>query len=138
MLTLSVMSDSLQFHGLSPTSLWDYPGKNTKVSCHFLFQGIFLTQGLNPRHLQLLHWNSLSLSHLPKPNHIIYTTLIFDTELCIRYLILLYLHCTLNNQISAKCDCGPSHEYYYSLPVKSQYISLEFELRRTTNYLRIF
>ena len=25
-----------------------FPGKNTAVGCHFLFQGIFLTQGLNP------------------------------------------------------------------------------------------
>ena len=59
-------------------SLWDYPGKNTKVSCHFLFQGIFPTQGLNPGHLQLLHWNSLLtfnclLSHLEaQPHHIHY------------------------------------------------------------------
>ena len=28
--------------------LWDFPGKNAGVSCHFLLQGIFLTQGLNP------------------------------------------------------------------------------------------
>ena len=27
---------------------WDFPGKNTGVGCHFLLQGIFLTQGLNP------------------------------------------------------------------------------------------
>ena len=27
---------------------WDFPGKNTEVVCHFLLQGIFLTQGLNP------------------------------------------------------------------------------------------
>ena len=27
---------------------WDFPGKNTGVDCHFLFHGIFLTQGLNP------------------------------------------------------------------------------------------
>ena len=27
---------------------WDSPGKNTGVDCHFLFQGIFLTQGSNP------------------------------------------------------------------------------------------
>ena len=27
---------------------WDFPGKNTGVSCHFLFQGIFPIQGLNP------------------------------------------------------------------------------------------
>ena len=32
---------------------WDCPGKNTGVDCHFLFQGIFLTQGskLNLPHL---------------------------------------------------------------------------------------
>ena len=47
----SVMSDSLQPHGLQPTRLlcpWDFPGKNTGVGCHFLFQGIFPTQGSNP------------------------------------------------------------------------------------------
>ena len=27
---------------------WDYPGKNTGVGCHFLLQGIFLTQGSDP------------------------------------------------------------------------------------------
>ena len=27
---------------------WDSPGKNTKVGCHFLLQGIFSTQGTNP------------------------------------------------------------------------------------------
>ena len=27
---------------------WDSPGKNTGVGCHFLLEGIFLTQGLNP------------------------------------------------------------------------------------------
>ena len=26
---------------------WNSPGKNAEVSCHFLLQGIFLTQGLN-------------------------------------------------------------------------------------------
>ena len=26
---------------------WNFPGKNTGVGCHFLLQGIFLTQGLN-------------------------------------------------------------------------------------------
>ena len=25
--------------------LWDFPGRNTGVGCHFLFQGIFLTKG---------------------------------------------------------------------------------------------
>ena len=38
-------------HRLQPTRLLcsrDFPGKNTGVGCHFLLQGIFLTQGLNP------------------------------------------------------------------------------------------
>ena len=46
---------------------WDYPGKNTRLSCHFLLQGIFPTQGLN---LCLLRRqvDSLPLSHLGSPN----------------------------------------------------------------------
>ena len=46
----SVMSDSLQPHGLQHASIlcpWDFPGKNTGASCHFLLQGIFQTQGSN-------------------------------------------------------------------------------------------
>ena len=46
-----VVSDSLWPHGLWPTRLlpsWDSPGKSTGVGCHFLLQGIFLTQGSNP------------------------------------------------------------------------------------------
>ena len=34
----------------------DFPCKNTGVGCHFLLQGIFLTQGSNPCLLHLLHW----------------------------------------------------------------------------------
>ena len=44
----SVMSDSLQPHGLHPTRLLyqsDFPGKNTGVGCYFQLQGICLTQG---------------------------------------------------------------------------------------------
>ena len=49
--SLSVMSDSLRPHGLQPPRLlhpWDFPDKSTEVRCHFLLQGIFPTQGLNP------------------------------------------------------------------------------------------
>ena len=45
----------LWLYGQQPAKLlcpWDTPGKNTGVGCHFLRQGIFLTQGLN---LCLLH-----------------------------------------------------------------------------------
>ena len=68
-LILSVLSNSLQPHGLWPARLfysWDFSGKNTGVGCHFLLLGIFPTQGLNPH---LLHWQaySLSLSHMKTP-----------------------------------------------------------------------
>ena len=36
---------------------WDFPGKNTGVSFHFLLQGIFPTQGSNLPHL--LQWTTL-------------------------------------------------------------------------------
>ena len=35
---------------------WDFPGKNTGVGSHFLFQGIFPTQGSNTC---LLHWQEI-------------------------------------------------------------------------------
>ena len=64
----SGMSESLQPYGLSSKLLcpWGSPDKNTGVGCHFLLQGIFLTQGLNPYLLCLLHWqaDSLLLHHL--------------------------------------------------------------------------
>ena len=34
----------------------DFPAKNTGLGCHFLFQGIFLTQGWNLCLLCLLYW----------------------------------------------------------------------------------
>ena len=37
------------------SSVHDFPGKNTGVGCHFLLQGIFLTQGSN---LHLLSWQA--------------------------------------------------------------------------------
>ena len=39
----------------------DSPGKNTRMGCHALFQGIFLTQGSNLHLLSLLHWQPNSL-----------------------------------------------------------------------------
>ena len=76
----TVMSDSLQFHGLQPVQLfcpWNSPGKSTGVGCHFLLQRIFLTRGWNPGLLhcrqilyQLSHWSGLpfpSPEDLPDP-----------------------------------------------------------------------
>ena len=44
----SVVSDCLRPHGLYPARLLCPSGNNTRVSSHFLLQGIFLTQGSNP------------------------------------------------------------------------------------------
>ena len=68
--TCAVEFNSLWPHGLWPTRcFWNFPGKNTGAGCHFLLQGIVLTQGLNLRLLQLLHWqvDSLPLAPPGKP-----------------------------------------------------------------------
>ena len=60
----TVVSDSLWPHGLQPTRPlcpWDSPGKNTRVGCIALLQGIFPTQGSNPCPLHPLLWETCSL-----------------------------------------------------------------------------
>ena len=60
--SLSVVSDSFWYH--EPARLlcpWNFPSKNTGVGCHFLLQGIFSTEELNPHLLRLLHWQVNSL-----------------------------------------------------------------------------
>ena len=62
----SVMSNSLQTHGLEPARLlypWNSPGKNTGVSCHSPLQQIFLTQGLN---LSLLNCRQILRESIPR------------------------------------------------------------------------
>ena len=70
----SVVSDSLQPHGLWPTRLlcpWGFPGKNTGVGSHSLLQKIFPTQGLN---LGLLHCKRIlyQLSHKGSPKQTVW------------------------------------------------------------------
>ena len=59
----SVVSDSLRAHGPSP---WNSPGQNTGVGSLSLFQGIFLTQRLNPG-LPHCRWILYQLSHKVSP-----------------------------------------------------------------------
>ena len=57
-------------HPMDCSPPWDSPGRNSSVSCHFLLQGILLTEGWK---LHLLRWrrfffsSSPSLQHLLKP-----------------------------------------------------------------------
>ena len=70
----SVMSDSCNSMDYSLPGFsvhGDFPNKNTGVGCHFLLQGIFPTQRLNPHLLCLLHWQAESLPlhhHLGNPS----------------------------------------------------------------------
>ena len=61
--SLSVVSDSLQLHGLY--SPWNSPGQNTGVGSLSLFQGIFPTQGSNPGlpHCRWIQGSNLHLLH---------------------------------------------------------------------------
>ena len=64
-----VMCDSWWPHRLQPARLlrpWAFPGKSTGVGCHFLLQGIFPNQGLNPC-LLFQQADSLALSLLGSP-----------------------------------------------------------------------
>ena len=71
LLFLWVVLKSLQLHGLSLARLlcpWDSPGKNTGMDCCLLLQGIFLTQGSNPRLLLgswiFYHWVTWEAHHI--------------------------------------------------------------------------
>ena len=69
---VSVVSDFLQPYRLQPTRLhcpWDSPGRNTRVGCHALLQGIFSTQGWNLYLFCLPHCRRIlyPLSHLGNP-----------------------------------------------------------------------
>ena len=57
---------------------WDFAGKNTGMHCHFLLQGIFLTQGSN--HC-LLHYRG-----------ILYHWATRKVSLCVFFFVSLYIH----------------------------------------------
>ena len=76
----SVVCDSFQVHGLQSARLlcsWNSPGKNTGVSCHFLLQGIFLTQGSNLG-LCIGERTLYHLSHQRSPRNLSKLTLLSD------------------------------------------------------------
>ena len=66
--------------------LWDFPDKSTGVGCHFLLQGIFLTQGSN---LGLLHCRRIlyQLSHQGNPyyKYIMYKYIYYGLPLWFRW-----------------------------------------------------
>ena len=66
---------TLQPHELKPVRLlcpWVFPGKNSGVGCHFLLQGIFHTQGIEPASSvsPALQADSLLLTHWSMVMHL--------------------------------------------------------------------
>ena len=64
----------------------DFPGKNTGADCHFLLQGIFLTQGLDPG---LLYSGRVlyPLSHQESPSLFTYSP--FPSRLVLLHVLLV-------------------------------------------------
>ena len=71
-LSRSVLSDSAapQTVAHRPPLFTGFPGKNTGVDNHFLPQGIFLTQGLNPHLSHLLYLQASSSPLAPLGNRV--------------------------------------------------------------------
>ena len=66
----AVVSNCLQPHELQPARFlcpWNFPGKNTRVGCHFPLQGIFPIQGWNPCLLNIEQADSLPTEPPGKP-----------------------------------------------------------------------
>ena len=107
----SVVLDSSWSHGLEPIRLlcpWNSPGKNTGAGCHFLLQGIFLTQGLNLRLFRLLlcRWIFFFfklLSHLGSP-----AMLILWVNSCVDWYIFFAAHILTNINTYTK-SIGSEH-----------------------------
>ena len=74
-LSCSAVSDSLRPRGLQPTRLlcpWDFQDMNTRVSFHFLLQGIFPNLGTKPKSPMSPAFQvcSLLLSHAGSPGNV--------------------------------------------------------------------
>ena len=89
-------------HGISQAKILEW-------GCHFLLQGIFLTQELNPRLLHLLYWqvDSLPLCHVRSSINMITHTSIHPT-------------CITSVTQSCPTLCNPMNRSMPGLPVHHQ------------------
>ena len=109
---------------------WDFPDKNTGVGCHFLLQGIFLTQGSNPGLLHcrwILYWQSHQGSPL---NHLITRKSLFHQ---------MQPESPKNWEISKSASqnqCSPPHTQLHKNPFTNAllYLILNTVLRNTLTY----
>ena len=111
-LSRSVMSDSLWSQGLQPARLicpWNFPGKNTRVGCHFQLPWIFLTQGLNPCLLCPMPWQVDSLPPAPPGKPLCWLWCALYQHCCwlflsaLFYTVILFIYFILLTILSAYC-----------------------------------
>ena len=104
-ISCSVVSDSSWSHGTiahQASLSMGFRGKNTGVGCHFLLQGIFPSEGLNPCLLQC-RWILYCLSHQVSP---------FLGYMKVLKIALLWLYFTCS---SSRWNQPPSITHYYMM-----------------------
>ena len=102
----------------------DSPGKNTGVSCHFLLQGIFPTQGSNP---DLLHcrWILYWLSHQESPFSVTWSqlhlnVLVHDTIMNLMVTPIYLLCCEVNLLVG--CDIVDQASINFQIVVLTKFL----------------
>ena len=115
-----------------------FPGKNIGVSCHVLLQGIFLTQGLNPGLLCLLHEQVGFLSLAPPGSP-------FKESLFCWFYFLCKTTNMCRNRIINLCTLIIQYEYifthgqsYFRYPLPSLSSILFWRTPQTSYHLQIF
>ena len=75
-----ILCDPMDCSPAGPSVHGDSPGKNTRVGCHALLQGIFPTQGSNPG-LPHCNWIFCHLSHQASPRILEWAAYPFSRDL---------------------------------------------------------
>ena len=88
--TLGDLIDCIQ---LGSSVHGDSPGKNTGVGCHFLLQGIFLTQGSDLQLVCLMHWQADSLP----------LALLGRSRIAVGYTMFLFVRMLISFLHTLKC-----------------------------------
>ena len=100
-----------------------FPGKNTGAGCHFLLQGIFLTQGSKLHLLCFLHLRQI-LHHWTTGEPIYVGYIYTHTCLCIYMLCISFMYFI----------CANVHEYILIVPITLRfwYISEQKKIQSTS------
>ena len=98
----------------------DAPGKNIGVGFCTLLQGIFLTEGSNPRFLRFLHWQAGSVPLLPpeKEYNCSQTSNIKSSVFLLNSIELFYFHSSKINIFQVLSEKLSSHPIFHLTSIK--------------------